>query len=167
MQTNCSNCGAGLVVDKYQDQVSCQYCRTVHVPSLREAGEIEKLEGVASGLHCPCCAGSLGHARLATWQFQFCAKCHGLLLDGADLLQIIEYLRRDLAEPLRAPRPIDPAELERRIACPACASVMAVHPYYGPGDFVIDRCASCQRVWLDAGELGSSTDVRWGGTLWQ
>jgi hypothetical protein len=30
---------------------------------------------------------------------------------------------------------------------------MATHPYYGPGNVVIDSCASCELVWLDFGEL--------------
>ncbi len=30
---------------------------------------------------------------------------------------------------------------------------MDTHPYYGPGNVVIDSCESCQAVWLDFGEL--------------
>ncbi len=30
---------------------------------------------------------------------------------------------------------------------------MDVHPYYGPGNIVIDTCADCGLMWLDHGEL--------------
>ena len=30
---------------------------------------------------------------------------------------------------------------------------MEVHPYYGPGNIIIDSCQECQYVWLDHGEL--------------
>ena len=37
---------------------------------------------------------------------------------------------------------------------------------YGPGNFVIDWCGECSRVWLDGGELDRAATVKWGGTLW-
>jgi Zn-finger nucleic acid-binding protein len=30
---------------------------------------------------------------------------------------------------------------------------MDTHPYYGPGNVVIDNCGRCGLVWLDFGEL--------------
>jgi Zn-finger nucleic acid-binding protein len=30
---------------------------------------------------------------------------------------------------------------------------MDVHPYYGPGNAVIDTCGRCALIWLDHGEL--------------
>jgi len=30
---------------------------------------------------------------------------------------------------------------------------MATHPYYGPGNVVIDSCGQCELIWLDFGEL--------------
>jgi Zn-finger nucleic acid-binding protein len=30
---------------------------------------------------------------------------------------------------------------------------MDVHPYYGPGNVVIDTCGKCGLVWLDHGEM--------------
>ena len=39
-----------------------------------------------------------------------------------------------------------PADLARRLPCPGCDDPMHVHPYYGPGDFVIDSCTACRYV---------------------
>ena len=30
---------------------------------------------------------------------------------------------------------------------------MSTHPYFGPGNVVIDNCEACELVWLDFGEL--------------
>jgi Zn-finger nucleic acid-binding protein len=36
---------------------------------------------------------------------------------------------------------------------------MDVHPYYGPGNVVIDTCSGCDMVWLDHGELKQIADA--------
>ena len=36
---------------------------------------------------------------------------------------------------------------------------MSTHPYYGPGNIVIDSCEGCDAVWLDFGELTQITDA--------
>ncbi|GEM_PF-2293393 len=35
------------------------------------------------------------------------------------------------------------------------AKTTHAHPYYGPGNVVIDSCAECGYIWLDHGELSS------------
>ena len=86
---------------------------------------------------------------------------------GEDLINIISYCRESSDDTNREPKPIDKLELERAIDCPHCNEQMSAHPYYGPGDFVIDSCGSCLHVWLDNGELGRSSTVKWGGSLWR
>ena len=36
---------------------------------------------------------------------------------------------------------------------------MLTHPYYGPGNIVLDTCSQCDLVWLDAGEFGRAIDA--------
>lgn len=36
---------------------------------------------------------------------------------------------------------------------------MDVHPYYGPGNIVIDTCSRCNVIWLDCGELQQIADA--------
>jgi len=57
------------------------------------------------------------------------------------------------------PTPIDPRDLLRHITCPSCRGAMDVHPYYGPGNVVIDTCGQCYLVWLDHGELKEIADA--------
>ena len=36
---------------------------------------------------------------------------------------------------------------------------METHPYYGPGNVIIDSCTGCDLVWLDFGELAQIADA--------
>jgi Zn-finger nucleic acid-binding protein len=36
---------------------------------------------------------------------------------------------------------------------------LETHPYYGPGNVVIDSCAACDVIWLDFGELKQIVDA--------
>jgi len=167
METNCKNCGATLALEHFADRLACNYCGTLHMPSIREDADIRVVEGPPAAVACPVCQDPLANAAIGEWTFHFCSRCRGLLLFGEDLLNVIVYARRDSAEPFRDPEPIDPAELERSLKCPDCEAAMSAHAYYGPGDIVIDSCASCDRVWLDGGELGRTATVKWGGSLWR
>ncbi len=167
MQTNCTNCGAALSLDHYQDRLQCNYCETVHVPSLREDAQVQKLEGIGSATDCPVCFTELQHAKIDRWHFLYCPGCHGLLFDSKAFLNVVLYLRQSATEPFNEPEPIDPRDLDRKIRCPDCKNTMSVHPYYGPGNFVIDTCNQCDHVWLDGGDLHKTTQTKWGGSLWQ
>jgi hypothetical protein len=37
--------------------------------------------------------------------------------------------------------------------------MMDVHPYFGPGNVIIDTCGTCDLVWLDFGELKQIEDA--------
>jgi Zn-finger nucleic acid-binding protein len=54
---------------------------------------------------------------------------------------------------------VNEEELERETACPRCERMMETHPYYGPGNVVIDNCPRCSLVWLDYGELAAIRDA--------
>ena len=36
---------------------------------------------------------------------------------------------------------------------------MQTHPYYGPGNIVIDTCEHCNTIWLDYGELAAAVNA--------
>jgi Zn-finger nucleic acid-binding protein len=98
----------------------------------------------------------------------YCDHCRGLLVDRWAFAAVIRSLRsRAVSSPTR-PEPIDPAELERNLHCPRCGASMDTHPYYGPGNVVIDTCGACQLLHLDHGELRQIVDApgRDRGTPW-
>ncbi len=56
------------------------------------------------------------------------------------------------------PQPRSPVMLpcrysKRQIECPSCSQRMETHPYYGPGNIVVDTCSECGYLWLDHGEI--------------
>ncbi len=105
---------------------------------------------------CPCCSDSLSRGMADSHPLRYCSRCCGILIDNRTFAELLRNRRaaRSGAEPAE-PRPIDPVQYERRIRCPGCRAFMETHPYYGPGNVVIDSCATCAMVWLDHGELAT------------
>jgi Zn-finger nucleic acid-binding protein len=148
---NCENCGAPLKLVPGRDYFFCDHCGSFHFPDANRDGV--QVLGEPSTKTCPIChedlvTGSVDEVRVLT-----CPKCRGLLVPQYNLYTLVRYLREEFAEVDRPPQPLDKSELTRVIICPSCHQPMDTHPYYGPGNVVIDNCAGCGLVWLDFGEL--------------
>lgn len=103
---------------------------------------------------CPCCSHPLQTGLIEGRRGLYCDHCFGILLRHEDFAGIIqERQSRRTGIESSEPRAIDPASFERRLNCPSCQVSMDVHPYYGPGNIVIDTCVPCGFMWLDHGEL--------------
>lgn len=87
------------------------------------------------------------------WQCCFCNNCRGYVVSSQTLGEMAETLRAAYDGPEDRPQPIDPNELKISGSCPACLDPMEAHPYYGPGNLVLDTCRACELAWLDFGEL--------------
>jgi Zn-finger nucleic acid-binding protein len=98
-------------------------------------------------------------ASLDGWEVLSCLRCRGVLLPQQTFRELISARRARAAGPARPPRLLDAAELRRQVGCPACKLTMNTHPYYGPGNIVIDTCADCGLLWLDFGELSRVVDA--------
>lgn len=149
---NCPNCGAPLNIAPGGEYFSCAYCGSLHFPAPSDEGVI-LFEESPEGLLCPVCSFPLHRAKIKHWPGYQCPRCQGLLLDQDDFSEIVKYLRASATGPADKPKPFDPEGLIRGIVCPRCSQSMSTHPYYGPGNFVIDNCMRCGFVWLDYGEL--------------
>jgi Zn-finger nucleic acid-binding protein len=138
----------------------CAYCGTFEFIDPEAHDELRVLAATDPPLPCPVCATTLGHALLdAGIQVLHCARCRGVLLPRASFVQVVERRRASAKGPGKIPAPLDRRELERVVTCSQCRKRMDVHPYYGPGNVIIDTCAQCDAVWLDSGELGQITDA--------
>ncbi len=84
-----------------------------------------------------------------------CPGCYGVAIPQPTLGLLVASRRAACRGPERPPLPIEGADLSRRRDCPLCREPMEVHPYYGPGNSVIESCANCRLVWLDVGELSA------------
>ena len=141
----------------HHDHYTCAYYTTHFFP--QPSDDYVRVLAEPVGLACPLChealvAGSIDGTRVAC-----CARCRGILVNRMVFGTVITYLRSRATTPPVAPRPVDLNQLERTLRCPQCGRAMDVHPYYGPGNIVIDTCGACQLLWLDHGELASVIDA--------
>ena len=149
----------------------CEYCGSFHFPK-STLGEIAASEAVEVlidyeiEIDCPKCHEMLSTATIDGWKGWRCEKCRGILTYQDSFWEIVKE-RRKQAEGSRAePRPINQDELSRRIKCPCCGEMMETHPYYGPGEFVIETCRFCTLIWLDFGEFGKAINAPKSNKLW-
>jgi Zn-finger nucleic acid-binding protein len=148
---NCQNCGAPLRTTSNRDYAVCDYCTTVAFREPDADGVV--VLGEHSALPCPICQRTLVTAFVNETDILFCDRCRGILCDQPGFGAVTQQLRSGLAAPLSTPRPLNRADLERRVMCPQCGAAMDTHPYYGPGNVVVDSCGYCRLIWLDHGEL--------------
>jgi Zn-finger nucleic acid-binding protein len=153
---NCVNCGAPMTLVDRRDYFCCDYCSTFHFPQPAEASAdgVTPL-GQPSDADCPVCQVPLVEGAIDGNRVLYCETCRGVLLGGEDFMRIIAKRRAERVGPPAKPAPLNPEELERRVDCPICSGTMEVHPYYGPGNVVIDSCARCRLIWLDHGEIAA------------
>jgi Zn-finger nucleic acid-binding protein len=148
---NCENCGAPLKPVRGRDFLACDYCGSFQFPP--ESREGVRVLGESSAVVCPICRLPLVSASVERVAVLHCSRCRGILTEPARFRAIVDVRRARRHHPGMPPRPLSPEDLARRVACPGCHSPMDVHPYYGPGNAVIDSCINCALVWLDHGEL--------------
>ncbi len=149
---NCENCGAPMVFQSERDYFFCEYCGSFYFPEQSDDG-VRMLEVNEDHLGCPVCQVPLARAALDAYRGYTCPKCKGVLMDRWSFGQLVKFRRsRAKEDPIPAP-PLNQKEYERKLACPRCARMMDTHPYYGPGNIVIQTCAKCNLIWLDYGEL--------------
>ena len=148
---NCPNCGAAMRLRDGRDCLTCDYCQSISFPEKNEDG-VRVLDD-PSELSCPVCAVPLKHAINQAHQILYCTHCRGSLIPATVFVLLLQDLRAHRGDTEAIPHPPDPQELKRRIQCPQCHRDMDAHYYAGPGNIVIDDCASCELNWLDSGEL--------------
>lgn len=83
-----------------------------------------------------------------------CEDCRGVLIEGEAFALVVRERRADFRGTSK-PVPVDAEQLKVVVDCPSCQRAMEVHPYYGPGNVVIDSCSQCGLVWLDSGEIAT------------
>ena len=160
MDVDCRNCGAPMELFEQRRYYFCTYCGTFHFIETPPVDGVQVLERPVSGVPCPLCNTSLAKSLLDEVHVtHHCETCRGLLMRRADFADAVALRRARASGPSIRPLPLDPRELKRKVTCPSCRTPMDVHPYYGPGNVVIDSCGQCNLIWLDFGELTQITDA--------
>lgn len=150
---NCRNCGAAMDLLGARRYFFCRHCGSFHFPEPLDEG-VRVLRPDQGPSSCGACKGPLSAATLdEAYDIRYCTRCRGVLLARAHFAEVVERRRAWAASPPVTPSPIDRRDLQRPMTCPACAAAMSTHPYYGPGNVVLDTCSTCDLVWLDYGEL--------------
>jgi Zn-finger nucleic acid-binding protein len=140
-----------------RDYFFCHYCGSYAFPRPSPDGVVSLKEAVDAA--CPVCSAALQKASVAEVRVLHCATCRGILAEQEAFSTIVRFLRaRATGDPDPA-RPLRREDLDRQIACPYCGARMDTHPYYGPGNVVIDNCNHCAVIWLDCGELAAIRDA--------
>ena len=98
---------------------------------------------------CPRCGGMLRACRLEGQPIDSCDSCGGLVLPRAALH---ELLQRTEANDPGGPLPRVPDQ-GAGLRCPLCAGAMSNYGYLAAAFVHIDRCGSCDVVFIDGGEL--------------
>ena len=156
---NCRNCGAAMELHAARRYFFCAHCGSFHFPERVDA-EVQVLGAPAAPAACPVCRVSLKAAVLDDRvEARYCEPCRGVLLSRADFAHLVEARRAWATTPPVTPLPLDRRELTRTLRCPGCGQTLSVHPYYGPGNVVIDTCERCHLIWLDYGELRQISDA--------
>jgi Zn-finger nucleic acid-binding protein len=148
---NCPTCGAGLEPADDLTHFRCTRCGAPHFPE--GSGDGVAVVGEPVGALCPLCRAPLVTALVEEQTVCYCDRCRGFLAE-IETFRVIVAKRRALRGPgENRTDPFDPAELKRVLTCPHCQRRMDTHPYFGGGNVVVDTCAGCGLIWLDAGEL--------------
>lgn len=151
---NCANCGAPLHETVSRRRLVCHFCGSCRPISDLEFSDERLISlGHATGVDCPGCRTPLVSAIADDQRVEFCPSCRGVLFSGEAFQHVVRQRRGEYRGNDAAPVPLDPADLQHRRDCPRCERHMDVHPYYGPGNTVIDSCFPCRLVWLDHGEI--------------
>jgi Zn-finger nucleic acid-binding protein len=132
----------------------CRYCGSFHFPDSVGDDGIRVLGASQPAMPCAGCGKALALALLdESFNVRYCGNCRGVLMPRPAFATVVHKRRAWATGQPGPPVPLDRAELERRVICPSCRNPMETHPYYGPGNVVIDSCGACEVVWLDFGEL--------------
>ena len=153
---NCQSCGAPLNPVEGRNYFCCTYCHTFHFPTeLKDSADRITPLSERSDLECSTCQIPLTAGGLDDVRVVYCEKCRDILVNSQAFAQLMAARRGNYKGAEVDPEPLNPEELNQRRECPQCGRLMEVHPYYGPGNVVIDSCVACMHLWLDHGEIAA------------
>ncbi len=111
-------------------------------------------------MNCPVCKGALRPIDYEGVCIHTCDACGGEFLGSSEMRHVVgtreERFPADLRQELdtQTPTPgLASDEPDRQLCCPSCATEMTLINYCNDTGVHVDRCPSCEGVWLDQEEL--------------
>jgi Zn-finger nucleic acid-binding protein len=157
---NCRNCGGAMELFATRGYFFCRYCGSFHFPDTKAEEGIRIVAETPEALACAVCSKPLSSAIIdEAHPIRYCQNCRGVLIARRGFAGVVQKRRSWATGTPAPPVPLNPQELDRKVRCPVCKGPMSTHPYFGPGNVVIDSCEPCELVWLDFGELKQIVDA--------
>jgi Zn-finger nucleic acid-binding protein len=157
---NCQNCGGAMELSPARGYFFCRYCGSFHFPESKGDDGIRVVSEASDATTCSLCNQPLASAILDdAHPARYCRNCRGVLIARKSFAAVVEHRRAWATGTPGPPVLLNKTDLDRKAQCPVCKGRMLTHPYYGPGNVVIDSCVSCELVWLDFGELKQIVDA--------
>lgn len=111
-------------------------------------------------MNCPKCKQPLATIEYEGIQIETCSGCGGEWLDAKELGNVVrarevrfnEDERRAIAAATTY-KGVILKDVDRDLTCPSCGGQTDPINYGGGSGIIIDRCTSCNGVWLDETEL--------------
>ena len=153
---NCRNCAAPMELFERRRYYFCRYCGTFEFIEGSAGDGIQVLRRRGDGAPCPLCAAPLAQSLLDYAHcVQYCEKCRGILIERPTFALAVPTATRAGNRSWQSASRHRPARIRapRHLPDLPDAHGRASHPYYGPGNVIIDTCRNCDLVWLDFGEL--------------
>ncbi len=111
-------------------------------------------------MNCPQCSSNLNQTVYEDVPIDACDACGGEFIGGGKLGQIVRTRQERFSPELKATladhRPKfggTGTQPDRALCCPGCGETMRVVNYSGDSGVFVDRCDSCDGLWLDHEEL--------------
>lgn len=102
---------------------------------------------------CPLCAVELTKTSLEQGLPALeCSKCHGCWVPADPYLDWLAQQPTNTRDNLDSPAPTPAFDSKKAILCPDCGLILRRFKVTGDLGFYLDRCGTCNGVWLDAGE---------------
>jgi len=108
-------------------------------------------------MKCPACTQTLKPKAVFGVRLDECPDCCGLWFDDGELMKLLPVLKASRSAPdldldVIHKKPAPRHENAQR-HCPRCGTIMLNYNYCYNSNVLLDRCADCRGIWMDAGEL--------------
>jgi len=108
-------------------------------------------------LKCPVCNGNLVIDSRGGVEVMRCGSCGGYWVQKNNLGLILEKYMKHLAarsDKKKVRNRVNPWEVEKvKLICPECGRGMRKLNYAYNSNVIVDKCETCNGVWLDEGEI--------------
>ncbi len=109
---------------------------------------------------CPACKSVMTRTTSHGCPIRYCIECRGVWVSGEVLSKLVQILSWQV-KPAESKKQIPfktinvtcPHQLQQTKTCPECELAMQPFNYAYDSNIILDRCSTCNGVWLDPGEL--------------